>query len=204
MSTTPSFRMIGADGREYGPIPADQMRSWIKEGRADRFTQVQPAGETWWKPLGQFAEFADLLPPPPTLPSSAPSTGPDLAGSPPPSAPPPLAPFTPSSAYSGSSLGLGQGQPKTDGMAIAGAICSGIGLIPCCCCGTIFSGLGLAFSLIGLNSINADPVNRTGKGLAIAGIVMGAVGLLFFVITLIFRPWEAPAFHELLRQLKHM
>lgn len=196
MSTPSAYRMIGADGREYGPIPADQLRQWIKEGRADRFTQIRPEGESWWKPLGQFAEFADLLPASASLPAQPASS----AGGPA-SSQPPLAPLTsmaPTSGYPSVQTG-----PKLDNMAIAGVICSGLGLI-CCCGGPVFSGLGLAFSLIGLSNINKDPVNRSGKGLAIAGIVMGAIGLLMFIAFLVSNPWRNFPFHDLLRELNRL
>ena len=66
------YRIIGADGREYGPITADQLRQWIAEGRANAQTKVLPEGTTEWKALGEFPEFfpaKPLTPPPmPALP----------------------------------------------------------------------------------------------------------------------------------------
>ncbi len=190
--------MVGADGREYGPVTSEQLRVWIKEGRADRFTQVRPEGETWWKPLGQFPEFSDLLPSAAPAPSVPPPGSPPAAAEPPPT----LAPTPAPTSFSGTYPAYGA-PPKTDGMAIAGVILSGLGLV-CCCGGPIFSGLGLAFSLIGLNSINRDPINRTGKGLAIAGIVMGALGLLLFLAFLLSNPWDSAPFRDLLREIKHL
>ncbi|HUK81429.1 MAG TPA: NINE protein [Verrucomicrobiae bacterium] len=65
--------MIGADGRQYGPVSAEQLRQWITEGRASPLTLVQPEGGTDWKPLASFSEFTPLLPlaspVPPVLPS---------------------------------------------------------------------------------------------------------------------------------------
>jgi hypothetical protein len=194
--------MIGADGREYGPIPLEQLRQWVKEGRADRFTQIRPDGETWWKPLGQFAEFADLFPAP-VAPVAQAAASPADSNPTPNSPPPPVPPYSPPPASSPSNYGSIQGRPKMDGMAITGVICSALGLI-CCCGGPLFSGFGLAFSLVGLNAINKDPLNRTGKGLAIAGIVMGALGLLMFIAFLISNPWNSPPFRELLHELKRL
>lgn len=195
--------MIGADGREYGPIPHEQLRQWIKEGRADRFTQVRPEGETWWKPLGQFAEFGDLFPSAAAPVSQPPTSATGPEGSPP-LPPPPLAPLSPLPAsMPGNYPSASTGRPKVDGMAIAGAVCSGLGLI-CCCGGPLFSGFGLAFSLVGLNSINKDPLNRSGKALAIAGIIMGALGLLMFIAFLISNPWNSPPFRDLLHELKRL
>lgn len=55
------YKIIGADGKEYGPVNADQLRRWIAEGRVNAQTRVQPAGTTEYRPLSDFPE---LLPPP--------------------------------------------------------------------------------------------------------------------------------------------
>ena len=55
------YKIIGADGKEYGPVTAEQLRQWIREGRASAQTKVQAEGATEWKTLNQFSEFADML-----------------------------------------------------------------------------------------------------------------------------------------------
>lgn len=57
------YRMLGADGREYGPLSADQLRQWISEGRANAETQTRREGDAGWKPLAQFPEFQLVAPP---------------------------------------------------------------------------------------------------------------------------------------------
>lgn len=52
------YKLIGADGKEYGPISAEQVRQWIAEGRAGRQTLMQMEGSPDWKPLGTLPEFA--------------------------------------------------------------------------------------------------------------------------------------------------
>jgi hypothetical protein len=76
------FKIIGGDGRQYGPVTSGELRDWIAAGRANGQTMVQREGEADWKPLASFAEFADALaakPPPPLPPagSSEPSGAPD-------------------------------------------------------------------------------------------------------------------------------
>jgi hypothetical protein len=69
------YKIVGADGRQYGPVSVDVVREWIAAGRANAETMVQPEGTTDWKPLGSFAEFADALAakaPPPSAPSAPP------------------------------------------------------------------------------------------------------------------------------------
>lgn len=70
------YRIIGADGREYGPISAAQLRQWITEGRANAQTRALAEGTADWKPLGQFPEFSFLISPPPTYPAAMPAYGP--------------------------------------------------------------------------------------------------------------------------------
>lgn len=62
---SPMFTIIGGDGREYGPVTADQVRVWLNAGRANLETQAKALGTTEWRRLGDFAEFAspDDLPP---------------------------------------------------------------------------------------------------------------------------------------------
>jgi hypothetical protein len=56
------FTIIGADGKAYGPVPADKVREWIAGGRANLQTKAQRAGEAEWKTLGDFPEFAPAPP----------------------------------------------------------------------------------------------------------------------------------------------
>ena len=58
------YRMVGKDGQQYGPVTAEQLRSWIAENRANAQTLVQADGTEDWKPLSSCPEFAaDLKPP---------------------------------------------------------------------------------------------------------------------------------------------
>ena len=52
------YKILGGDGKEYGPISAATLRQWISEGRANAQTQVQAEGSTAWVALGQIPEFA--------------------------------------------------------------------------------------------------------------------------------------------------
>jgi TM2 domain-containing membrane protein YozV len=65
------YKIIGADGRQYGPIGVEQIRQWLAENRANAHTLVQAEGSTEWKPLFSLPEFAAnlRLPPPPLVTS---------------------------------------------------------------------------------------------------------------------------------------
>ena len=65
------YKIIGADGKEYGPVSAEQLRQWLTEGRVNQQTRVLAEGGTDWKALGEVAEMAtSTLPPPPSPISS--------------------------------------------------------------------------------------------------------------------------------------
>jgi TM2 domain-containing membrane protein YozV len=55
------FNIIGADGKQYGPVSGEQVRQWIREGRANGASQVQSVGATEWKSLAGLPEFADVF-----------------------------------------------------------------------------------------------------------------------------------------------
>jgi hypothetical protein len=150
------YRVIGTDQKEYGPAGADQLRQWIAEGRINEQTLTRAEGASGWKPLSAFSEFAGIFPPPPLTRGA-----------------PPLAP-------------MGAHLRKNSGMAVAGFVCSLLGLM---CCGPFVSIPGLVFSIIGLVEINRNPTQLTGKSMAIAGIVLSAVGCLMFLATFAIGFW---------------
>lgn len=65
------FTIIGGDGKEYGPVTVEQLRSWIAGGRANLETKAKAAGSDEWRRLGDFAEFASTGQPPPISPAAA-------------------------------------------------------------------------------------------------------------------------------------
>ena len=64
------YKIIGADGNEYGPVTVEQLHQWIREGRANAQTKVQAEGSAEWKALAELPEFASALGgvPPPVSP----------------------------------------------------------------------------------------------------------------------------------------
>ena len=58
------FKIIGADGREYGPVSANVLRQWIAEGRVNGQTRVLAEGALEWKRLARLGpEFGQPLAP---------------------------------------------------------------------------------------------------------------------------------------------
>ena len=153
------YKIIGADGKEYGPVPIDVVRQWLAEGRANAQTRILPDGATEWKALGELPEFQ-----------------PDLtSATPPPSGtvPQPIRPLAspPKSA--------------TNGLAIFGLV---LGILSVtfsfCCYGLPFNLAGIVISAVALAQINQQ--KQEGRGLAIAGLVLSILsiflGALVFII----------------------
>ena len=69
-----TYRIIGGDGREYGPSSLDEIRDWIVDGRVAPSTKVWESGDGQWLPAAQRPELRWDLPtpavPPPVLPTA--------------------------------------------------------------------------------------------------------------------------------------
>ncbi len=150
------YKIIGADGKEYGPITVEVLRQWIAEGRANNQTKVLPEGATEWKMVGDVPELA-------ARPESAPTS----------------APATPAILTAPQTISM-PAKPRNNSLAVAGLVLGilSVTLGLCCCYGLPFSVPGLICSLMGLNQIKTDSAGQQGKNLAIAGLVLSALGIL--------------------------
>ena len=62
------YRIIGTDGKTYGPVGLEQIRQWLAQGRADSRTPVLVDGASNWTVLGLLPELAgDFVGPPPRI-----------------------------------------------------------------------------------------------------------------------------------------
>ena len=146
------YRIIGADGNEYGPVSAEQLRQWIAEGRVNAETRALPEGTVEWRPLGSFPEvslwFTPAAPARPA-PTPAPATGSLPAR-------------------------------RVNGFAVTGLVLGILSLCCLCCYGGVpFNVLGLVFSIIAMVQIRNNPQVYQGNGLAIAGLVLCALSIIF-------------------------
>jgi Domain of unknown function (DUF4190) len=111
---------------------------------------------------------------PPTPPPS-PAPGPPPASPPPPATPPtPPTPPPAPPAYGQQPTGYGyQSTPRTNGLAIASLVL-GIAQIFLCIIGGI---LALVFGYISRRQIDESGGTQGGRGMAIAGIILGWIGI---------------------------
>jgi len=75
-----TYTIIGADHKQYGSVTTENIGRWIAEGRLNAQSLLKAEGETEFRPLETFPEFADLLAAnaaaaltPPPLPGDAPA-----------------------------------------------------------------------------------------------------------------------------------
>jgi hypothetical protein len=143
------YKIIGADGKEYGPIPAEILRQWIAEGRANAMSRVLPEGSADWRTLAELPEFSGAL-----GAAAAPALVPGPITAPQPAA-------------------------RTNTLALTGMILGICSLLfACCCFGLPFNVAGLLCSVIGLVQIHNDPAREQGKGLAVAGLILSLTSIL--------------------------
>ena len=53
-----NYKIIGTDGKTYGPASAEQLRQWLVQGRVDSRTAVFVDGASEWTFIGLLPEFA--------------------------------------------------------------------------------------------------------------------------------------------------
>jgi hypothetical protein len=75
-----TYKIIGQDGREYGPATSEQVRQWIAEGRVDSQTPLFAEGATEWTRVGLWPEFAGSFAAGKELPRGSKTNGNALAG----------------------------------------------------------------------------------------------------------------------------
>lgn len=150
--TTPSsssFRFIGGDGREYGPVDLATLQQWTREGRVTPGMRVWNSRAGNWLLAEQIAELAPFF-------------GVASAATPPPvvPVPPPVAPRTNTLAVWSFSL------------ALIGLFCCGCPSIP-------------AIVLGAVSLAQIDTRREGGRGLAIAGIVLGVAAIVLHFLSLL-------------------
>jgi hypothetical protein len=150
------YKIIGADGKEYGPVSLEQMRQWLAEGRVNAQTRVLAEGTADWRTLAELPEFA--------LSPSSPQPIRPLAGS-----------------------GATNRPPQVNAFAVTGLILAVFSLVIsfCCCGGIPLNFLALILSAIGLAQINRQPDVYTGKGAAVAGLIISVLSLLLGIGVLV-------------------
>jgi hypothetical protein len=150
------YKVLGTDGKEYGPVSFEQLKQWVAEGRVNAQTHVQQTGSTEWKSAGEFPEINALFAPP-----EAPGAGSAL------STPPPIAPLPP----------LKQEQK---GLAIASFV---LGLAAFVLCLGVLAGIpAIILGHIAKARASRSPERYGGAGFAVAGLIIGYLSVAYTVL----------------------
>lgn len=146
------YFMLGADNKEYGPKPVEEIRQWVAEGRANAQTPIRQEGSTKWQQVAQVPELAAALGVP-GRPSG-------------------VAHYAPPTANAGN---------ETNQLALWGMVC-GIASLPCSCCGSCLASpipvVGIVLSGIALSQLSKRPVEGPSKQYAVAGMITSILGLI--------------------------
>jgi Domain of unknown function (DUF4190) len=159
-------------GNTYGPASAELLRQWVREGRIIAGMTITTAGaDTGWTEISTHPAVADLF-----------------SGTPRPvSSPVPQQVEAVRVEYAHPSTRIN----ATSGTAITSlilGIISFLGATPsyffgCCCCGAIpFALVGLFLGFLALGQARTPGSAQSGKAMAIAGIILSALALLYMTV----------------------
>ena len=152
-----TYKIIGTDQKEYGPVSADQLRQWIAQRRVVAQTMAQADGGEW-KNLGSFPEFAaDFGNPIPASPA-----------------------FTPAPSFASTPRAEIIAPPATSGLAIASLVLGICGIISC----DLSAIVGLILGIMAMSQIRKSNGTLGGRGIALAGTIISSVFLLIGVLVL--------------------
>jgi len=77
-----TYKVRGADGKEYGPVNLDQLNTWLHEGRISPENEVMRSDMNYWSPAAKFTELQEVIgqtAPPATVPGARPAAAAQVA-----------------------------------------------------------------------------------------------------------------------------
>ncbi len=150
------YKIIGVDGKEYGPASLDQIKEWIRQGRVNAHTLIQPSGSADWKAAGEIPEIQPLL-------GSA----------------------VPAATVPGPALPPAIGTPvpaRQQGLAITSFV---LGIISFAFCFGLLTGIpAIICGHAAKNRVRRSPEKYAGAGFAMAGLILGYLSVLYTVLIL--------------------
>jgi hypothetical protein len=184
-----------SNGQQAGPVSQEELAELFRNGTVKPFDLVWNETMAEWTPIGKMTDFA--LSSPPAAVSSIPQGFPPLETPPPMSSPTEAPVFQPAQPYGSSVNNIVPPPRATDGLAIASLV---LGLLTLLCCG-VFTGIpAIICGHISLLKVSRNP-NLQGKGMAIAGLVLGYVGTIGTILYFVFFGGMA-AIGEIINQIQ--
>ena len=159
---------IARDGKQLGPFSLEEINRQLAAGTLSLSDNAWYEGASGWAPLstvpgvtGGASSSATI---PPVTPSAAPAPT------------PPAGPVTP--------VVVTVAAP-TEPLASWSLVLSLVGLLGFCCGGPVLGIAGVICGHLGLSKINANP-QLQGRGLALAGLIIGYFSVVSWALYLIF------------------
>jgi hypothetical protein len=159
---------IARDGKQLGPFSLEEINRQLAAGTLSLSDNAWYEGASGWAPLstvpGVTGGAPSSAPIPPATPSPAPApTSPAV----------PVAPTVITVAA------------PTEPLAIWSLVLSLVGLLGFCCGGPVLGIAGVICGHLGLSKINANP-QLQGRGLAMAGLIIGYFSVVSWALYLLF------------------
>lgn len=170
----------GKEAQQFGPIDEATLRARIAAGEVSGSDLVWTEGMVEWIPLSKVSQFSGPAPQAGSSKSPEKYVTDDPAS---PYAPPAVNPVA-------SVVGGGvQLAPPTSGLAIASMVCGILNLF-FCFCGGMFLGIpAVICGHMALKQTGSERPGMTprmgGRGMAIAGLIMGYIGILLIIVGII-------------------
>jgi hypothetical protein len=152
---------IARDGKQLGPFSLEQINQQLATGALSLSDNAWYEGASGWAPLSTVPGVTGAVPSATPPPASVAPAGPVVN-------PVPVAPASP-----------------TEPLAIWSLVLGLVGLLGFCCGGPMLGIAAVICGHLGLSKISANP-NLQGRGLAIAGLVIGYFAIVSWLLYLIF------------------
>jgi hypothetical protein len=162
---------IARDGKQLGPFSLEEINRQLAAGTLSLSDNAWYEGASGWAPLS-------------TVPGV--NAGAGSSRTTPPAATPSAATATPAAPASGPVVPTTVVvAAPTEPLAIWSLVLSLIGLLGFCCGGPVLGIAGVICGHLGLSKINANP-QLQGRGLAMAGLIIGYLAVVSWAFYLIF------------------
>jgi hypothetical protein len=170
----------GKEAQQFGPIDEATLRARIAAGEVSGSDLVWTEGMVEWIPLSKVSQFSGPAPQAGSSESPEKYVTDDPAS---PYAPPAVNPVA-------SVVGGGvQLAPPTSGLAIASMVCGILSLFFCFCGGMLLGIPAVICGHMALKQTGSERPGMTprmgGRGMAIAGLIMGYIGILLIIVGII-------------------
>ena len=161
---------IARDGKQLGPFSLEEINRQLAAGTLNLSDNAWYEGASGWAPLSSVPGVTGGTPS--SSASVPPAATPSAAAAPAPAS----GPVVPTTVVVAA---------PTEPLAIWSLILSLVGLLGFCCGGPVLGIAGVICGHLGLSKINANP-QLQGRGLALAGLIIGYFSIVSWALYLIF------------------